>query len=247
MAPQGTVRAGPAVRRATATASAATLLLHCALLRVGEGTFRHGAAHPVAVVAVLTAIAPALALPVLLLPALVRSLAHPRAVPMPDRAVRATAVGAGAVLGCLAVALPLTAAAALARPDLPALAALALAAPLTVLALLQVRQVRAGLRDGEGDGDTTQGTDGAARGAGRTAGGRPDLVDDLSTLVSRLAPGSAPARGLARLNRALDRRDRRGVGPVRRRARAVSGQRSVVTPVGPSGLRLPLGDQTEPR
>jgi hypothetical protein len=49
--------------------------------------------------------------------------------------------------------------------------------------------------------------------------GRPDLIDDLATLTALALPGSWPARGVARMNRALDAWTSAAV-PVRRGAPA---------------------------
>jgi hypothetical protein len=169
------------VRRALVFAVLAAALLYAAIgWRLGA-TGRDGAAF--AVLGRVTAVA----LPVLLLPSLVRVLAHPRRAPMPAATARAAVAGTAAALCCLTGALLPAAARALGPVDAAALALLGASAGGTALSAVLLRRAR------------TTGPE-----PGTVVPARPDLMDDVSTLVARALPGSAPARAADRLNRRLD-------------------------------------------
>jgi len=239
----GSVAPRPAVRRtgapgrrlrlAVAAVGAAAAVLHLTLLGAPGPGGRHWwtapwSAGPLAVPGA-TAL---LAVPALLVPALVRVLAHPRHAPLPAPSDRAARAGLGRALGALAVALAIAPTGATGRVGGPGAVALAVAAVLAVTAARTLHPGRPHLPRlpqpsrlprrshpvvGSGRRDRPD-----AAGAGPV---RPDLADDLATLLARIAPGSATARAAARLNRALDSWGRTP-GPVQ--------GRTAVTAVSPA-------------
>jgi hypothetical protein len=136
----------------------------------------------------------ALLLPFAVVPTVVRLLAHRGARPMTAHAARAVLAGCLLTLACVAGAL-LTALAAVAvgagEPGRAPGWLLGLLAVTTIAAGAAAGSVAAAMRPWRG---TWHGSDPA----------RPDLVDDLATAVSRLWPGSLPARRLAWLVTGLD-------------------------------------------
>jgi len=138
----------------------------------------------------------------LILPTAIRVLAHAGPMAMPVTAARATVAGVAAGLCCTGVGLAAGAGSVLAvgndeRP-ITDVAGWVVAALLSAGALSGAAGVRTLLRARAAWAPAF-----AAQSAARDAS-RPDLLDDLSTLLARLLPGSATARSGAWLNRRLD-------------------------------------------
>ncbi|HEX2804666.1 MAG TPA: hypothetical protein VHN80_00675 [Kineosporiaceae bacterium] len=140
--------------------------------------------------------------PALIAPTVIRVLAHPGPTPMPVTAARATVAGVTASLCCTVIGLlaGLGSALTVMIGGHPAtdVATWLIAALLVVGAVAAT--VAARLLQQAWSGWSPSFT---ARARLRDPG-RPDLIDDLSTLLARLLPGSATARTGAWLNRRLD-------------------------------------------
>jgi hypothetical protein len=136
----------------------------------------------------------AAALPVVLAPTAVRLLAHPRSAALPPQAHRTAVAGITGALSCLVAGLVALTASGEADDS----RALAVLTALTALVTVGAGVVAAPLC-------RTRPGPRASHRPGPATCPRPDLFDDLALLSARAVPGSPAARGLARLNRGLDR------------------------------------------
>jgi hypothetical protein len=228
--PREAIPASRSLRRAVAGAGVASAALWVAGLTArvvasdGAGPLWGGGP-----LSVLRGIA-ALLLPFVLIPSVIRVLAHPSAVAMPVNTVRTTMAGVTGTLGCLLVIAPAMLVGRLLTlggpddvatgplgwlPVVPVLAAAAAAlATVRLLRLARIGYARCAPRAPSGwDADAA----------------RPDLLDDLTTLIARALPGSGPARAGAWLNRGLDSWS---WSPRRHRTAFV------VSTAGPSGIAV---------